>query len=354
MMFTTTPSSQPSTSMSPSSSSQPTNVPTVTVSPSSQPSPMPTLSGGRKRLLVVVNLDEHPEDTGWILTTYDGSDVIFDLPIGTYGGNDKFKRYEYNFEVDGNLFYQLKVKDLFGNGFQGSIDVYDGAIISSQTRLVAEPGFFEEDGEEVSHVFFVGEDPPNVLTLVFDFQDDIWAEEVAFHLNDSRGNSLALSLFDTFAPGTESETVEIPIYSLETGDQSYNLTIWDSESDGLCCGGFYELYLGSPEDNNLLKRGGDYGSGEIVQFTIKGFAPPSMSPSSSPSVSPSSQPTTTNVPTVTHHPTPAEANAIAQLNKNAESNINQTPSSDGNPNWQGRVLLVYFLGSAATLLLLLA
>ena len=347
---------------------------------------MPTLSGGRKRLLVVVNLDEHPEDTGWILTTYDGSDVIFDLPIGTYGGNDKSKRYEYSFEVDGNLFYQLKVKDLFGNGFQGTIDVYDGAIISSQTRLVAEPGFFEEDGEEVSHVFFVGEGPPNVLTLVFDFQYDVWAEEVAFHLNDSRGNSLALSLFN-FAPGTESETVEIPIYSLETGDQSYNLTIWDSGFDGLCCGGFYELYLGSPEDNNLLKRGGDYGFMEIVPFTIEGFAPPSMSPSSSPSVSPTFEPTNThqpsttmsppsspsvspssqptNVPTVTHQPStmikptgaigvPSPKEAIAQLNKNAESNINQTPSSDGNPNWQGRVLLVYFLGPAATLLLLLA
>jgi hypothetical protein len=51
-------------------------------------------------------------------------------------------------------------------------------------------------------------------------------------------------------------------------------------------------------------------------------------------------------------PTPAEA--LAQLNKNAESNSNQEPSSDGIPNWQGRVLLVYFLGSAATLLLLLA
>ena len=45
--------------------------------------------------------------------------------------------------------------------------------------------------------------------------------------------------------------------------------------------------------------------------------------------------------------------AIAQLNKNEESNINQTPSSDGIQNWQGRVDLVYFLGSAATLLFLL-
>eukprot|EP00986_Skeletonema_menzelii_P004434 scaffold1493_cov147-Skeletonema_menzelii.AAC.7 len=324
-----------------------------------KPIPMPTYSplpDGRKRLLVVVTLDRHPEDTGWSLATLDGNDVIFEVPIGTYDGNEKFKRYEYKFEVDGNVFYQLKVKDHFADGFEGSIDVYDGAIISSKTRLVGEPGFTEVSGQAVSHGFFVGEDPANVLTLVLDFDD--WAEEVAFELKDSRGNILALSWFNSFAQGTESATVVIPIYSLETGDQSYNLTFWDSGSDGLCCGGGYELFLGSPEENNLLKRGGDYGSEEVFQFIIEGFAP-SMSPSSSPSVSPSRQPT--NVPTVTHQPSttmkptfgaigvPTEA--IAQLNKNDERNINET--SDGIKIWQGRVHLVYIFGSAATLLLLL-
>lgn len=325
-----------------------------------KPIPVPTYSplpDGRKRLLVVVTLDRHPEDTGWSLATLDGSEVIYELPIGTYEGNEKFKRFEYMFEVGGNQFYQLLVKDVFGDGFEGTIDVYDGAIVSSK-RLLKEPGFTKVSGQEVSHGFFVGEDPANVLTLVFDFDD--WAEEVAFELKDSSGNILALSWFNSFSHGTESATVEIPIYSLETGDQSYNLTLWDSGSDGICCGGSYELYLGSPEENNLLTRGGDFGSEEIFQFTIDGFAP-SMSPSSSPSVSPSGQPT--NVPTVSHQPSttmkptfgaigvPTEA--IAQLNKNDESNINQTPSSDGIHNWQGRVHLAYFLGSAATLLFLL-
>jgi len=329
-----------------------------------KPVPMPTYSplpDNRKRLLVVVNLDRYPQDTGWSLATLDGDTVIFELPIGTYEGTEKFNRYEYNFEVDGNLFYQLKIKDAFADGFGGTIDVYDGAIVSTKTRLVAEPGFSEVSGTEVSHGFFVGDVPENVLTLVLDFDD--WAEEVAFELKDSRGNILALSWFNTYAQGTESATVEIPIYASEIGDQSYNFTLWDSGSDGICCGGGYELFLGSPEENNSLKRGGDYGDEETFQFIIKGSAP-SMSPSSSPSAIPSTHPT--NVPTITHQPSttlkptfgvigiPVDVDstgAIAQSNGNDGSNINQTQSSDGVRNWQGRVHLVYSLVSAATLLL---
>jgi hypothetical protein len=322
--------------------------------------PMPThspLPDGKKRLLVVVTLDKFPEDTGWSLATLDGSDVIFEIPIGTYEGSERLKRYEYEFEVDGNMFYQLKIQDQFADGFEGTIDIYDGAIVSSKTRLVREPGFSGVSGKEVIHGFFVGDDPSNIVTLVFHF--DPFADEVAFELKDSRGNILALMWFDSFEKGTESAKVEIPIYSSESGDQSYNLTLWDSGSDGLCCDGGYELFLGSPEENNLLKRGGDYGTGETVQFTVNGFAP-SMSPSSAPSVSSTGQPT--NRPTVSHQPSTtmrptfemigksAEATgAIAQINENDEGNMNQTSSSSG----RGRIYLVYFLGSAATLLLLI-
>lgn len=333
-----------------------------------KPVPVPTYSplpDGRKRLLVVVNLDRYPQDIGWSLATLDGDDVIFDLPIGTYEGTEKFNRYEYNFEVDGNnLFYQLKIKDVFADGFGGTIDIYDGAIISTNTRLVAEPGFSDVSGTEVSFVFFVGDVPENVLTLVLNFDD--WAEEVAFELKDSRGNILALSWFGAFPSGTESANVEIPIYASDTGDQSYNLTFWDSGSDGFCCGGGYELFLGSPEDNISLKRGGDYGAEETFQFIVKGSAP-SMSPSSSPSAMPSTPPT--NVPTITHQPSTTvtmkptfgsigvpvgPTGAIAQSNgENDGININQLSSSDGVRNWQGRVHLAYSLGSAATLLLLL-
>mmetsp|Transcript_29203 Transcript_29203/g.45154 ORF Transcript_29203/g.45154 Transcript_29203/m.45154 type:complete len:659 (+) Transcript_29203:243-2219(+) len=322
--------------------------------------PLPTYSplpDGRKRLLVVVTLDRYPEDTGWSLATLDGSDVIYENPIGTYEGYDKFKSYEYNFEVDGNLFYQLKVKDQFADGFGGTIDVHDGAVISSKTRIVHEPGFSEVSGKEVSHVFFVGEVPENMLTLVLDFDD--WAEEVAFELKDSRGNMLALEWFGSFPSGTESATVKIPIYSFDTGDQIYNLTFWDSGSDGFCCGGGYTLFLGSPEENNMLKRGGDYGAGEKFQFIIEGSAP-SMSPSSSPSARPSMQPT--NVPTVSQQPSttmkptfaqvrnPTEV--IAQVSENDGGSINP-PSSAGVQNWRGRVHLVYVLGSATSLLLIL-
>jgi len=230
--------------------------------------------------------------------------------------------------------------------------------------LVAEPGFSDVSGTEVSHGFFVGDVPENVVTLVLNFDD--WAEEVAFELKDSRGNILALSWFGAFTSGTQSATVEIPIYASYTGDQSYNMTFWDSGSDGFCCGGGYELFLGSPEENNSLKRGGDYGAEDTFQFIVKGSAP-SMSPSSSPSAIPSTPPS--NVPTITHQPSrkitmkptfgsigiPVEpTGAIAQSNgENDGIDTNQLASTNGVQNWQGRVHLAYSLGSIATLLFLL-
>ena len=316
--------------------------------------PMPTYSplpDGKKRLMVVVTLDAFPEDTGWSLGTLDGSDVIFEIPIGTYDRKDKFQTHEYMFEVDGEMFYQLKIKDYFADGFGGTIDVYEGALVSAQTRIVHEPGFTEVSGKEVSHSFYAGDQIENQFTLAFDF--DPFPEEVAYEVKDSKGNILALQWFDSFQKGTQSAIIEIPIYSTTTGTQAYNITLWDSGSDGLCCGGGYKLYLGTLEENDLLKSGGDYGKGEAIEVTIEGFAP-SMSPTSFPSASPSGQPTnfptTSILPTITIKPTPSSF-SVAQSNESDESNMEESSSSNSNLNSRRLSHLVYFFGSSLLLLI---
>ena len=329
--------------------------------------PMPThspLPDGRKRLLVVVTLDQFPEDTGWRLASLDEQEVIFDIPRGTYDQKQKGQRLEYDFEVDGEKFYELKVSDVFADGFTGTIDVYDGALISSETTLVHEPGFSQKSGSEVRHAFYVGDNPPNYLTLQLDF--DPYPEEVAFEVKDSSGVSLVLKWFNTFEKGTTSADVVIPIYGNEAGDQNYKIAFWDSGSDGLCCGGQYALFLGPPMESNLLVSGADYGKLEIKEFMVKGYMPsvsPSFTPSVMPSYQPSNYPTTTQQPSITQTMShtfamigkpPESTDGVAQINKNDENGLaDQIPSSSGSIQSNRRGLVHLALGVSATMMFLL-
>ena len=329
MKFSDTPSSQPTTTSQPT-----TSAPTYS-----------QLPDGKMRLLIVVTLDDYPEETGWSLALLGSNDAIFEVPIGAYEGKDALQTKEYIVEVDENMFYQLTIEDDYADGFEGTIYVYEGVFVSSDARLVHEPGF--SNLEELSHVFYVGDNPENILTLVFDF--DPYPEEVAYELMDSDENILALQWVGSFEEGTESASIEIPIYSTATGDQEYFLILWDSGSDGLCCGGGYELYLGSPEENNLLISGGEYGEKESKEFIVEGTVP-SMSPSVGPTVS--LQPSTSVKPTYAMIGEVGPSAVIAKSNLNDENNMNQTPSTNGVRDCKGRGLgrdrFVYFFGSRAT------
>lgn len=228
----------------------------------------------------------------------DDSNVIYERPTGSYSYADVNAIHEYEVIVDSEQLYKLTIYDTAGDGFDGTLAVYEDSVIDDSALLVKEPGFSQVSGTEVIHGFYAGSSPTQFLTLKFTF--DHFAHEVAYELkNDETSVIFALAWFKTFDSSEEKvATMTIPIYGSERGDQSYTLKIWDDGNDGICCSwgdGGYQLYLGSPtlnnEENLLRSSRGDYGAGEMVRFVIEGDDPPTMEPTDRPTVKPTPSPT---------------------------------------------------------------
>ena len=276
-----------------SPTSRPTTPAPVTAAPTRSPLP-----GDSRRLRVVLELDDWPWQTGWTLSSISGDgegEVIYDMPIGRYTNADAGKTLRYDVLVESENFYNLTIYDLNGNGFAGTLTVIEDSVPSDEKTLVKEPGFTGVSGTSVSHGFYVGTFPEQFLTL--DFKFDYFAHEVAYEIkNDKDDIIFALAWYGTFDAGAISETMIIPIYGPERGDQDYSLRLWDGGNDGICCtwgeGGF-QLFVGDPGQNNLLRSGGNYGQGEEFKFVVEGDPPPTSSPTRNPSTPPTSSPTRT-------------------------------------------------------------
>jgi len=286
----------PAAPTTPSPTRQPVTPAPVTPSPTRSPIPADS-----RRLRVDIQLDDWPQQTGWSLASMEGS-VVYDMPIGSYDSSDASKVLEYEVVVDSEKFYSLIIYDSNGNGFAGTMGVFEGEG-SEEKTLVKEPGFTGVSGTSVSHGFYVGSSPEQFLTLKFDF--DHFAHEVAYEIkNDFDATIFALAWFETFPRDTVSETMIIPIYGPERGDQQYTLSLWDNGNDGICCSwgrGSYQLFVGDSGKNNVLRSGnGEYGSGEEFQFVVEGDPPPTMAPTREPSKLPTAVPSvspTTKMPT---------------------------------------------------------
>jgi len=257
---------------------EPTPAPTIiteepTISPSTLSPTRSPLEGGLKRILIVLKLDDSPEDTGWKLSTTNENQVVYEAPAGQYKANQADSTVEYEFEVEGEQFYHLTIYDAPGNGFSGTMAVYgNGGVISMQSMLVQEPGFSRVSGTEVKHGFYVGDNPAQIVTLRLKF--DYYPNEVAYELRNVNNNiTMGLAWFETFVSGTKNMVVKIPVYGPERGNQSYEFQIWDAGEDGICCTfgqGKYQLYLGPIVDQVLLTNGGDFELTETFAFDIEG------------------------------------------------------------------------------------
>jgi hypothetical protein len=221
-----------------STTDEPTPAPTiVTEEPTPAPvTPAPTrspLEGGLKRVLIVLKLDDSPEDTGWKLTTMNENEIVYEVPVGQYTSDQAGSSVEYEFEVDGEQFYHLTIYDGPGDGFSGTMAVYgDGGVVSMQNMLVQEPGFSRVSGTEVKHAFYVGDNPDQVVSLRLKF--DYYPNEVAYELRNTNGNiTMGLAWFETFQSGTKNAVVKIPVYGPEKGDQKYEFQIWDAGGEKL-------------------------------------------------------------------------------------------------------------------------
>lgn len=240
------------------------NVPIAVV-----PSPAPPSSSSSGVLTFYIKTDTSPEDTGWELRSVPGNKIFASRPMGYYT-----KQQTEIFEkvvVEPESFYRLIIYDRDKDGFQGIMSVYKGESTAKADLLVLEPGFSSKSRDSVSHGLYVGDSPPNVLTL--DIKFDSNPDQLAWILTNQEDNlQLGFRWFGFYTKSFESVRETIPIYGSERGLQEYKLMMYDNNGDGLCCAsgmGSYALYLGGSADaNNQIISGAQYLKDESYVFKI--------------------------------------------------------------------------------------
>ena len=231
------------------------------------PAPPPSVSSGM--LTFYIKTDSAPEDTGWELRTVPDNKIVASRPMGYYTQPNR-EIFEKE-SVEPERFYRLVIYDRDQDGFQGSMKVYKGQNTYKTDLLVEEPGFSSKSQGSVSHGFYVGDFPPNVLTL--DIKLDGNPTQFAWIVTNKEDNlQLGFRWFGFYKTAFESIRETIPIYGGERGLQEYELLIYDKNGDGLCCSsgsGSYALYLGdSLNARNQIISGAKYESSEKYVFQI--------------------------------------------------------------------------------------
>ena len=245
----------------------------VTLSPSRSPIPHT-----KRRLVVEIELDDRPTETGWTLSTMSNKveEVLYEIPIGSFVASDAHKVLQYPVLIDTvDSWYNLTIYDSAGNGFAGTLSVSldDGDDESEESRLLMkDPGFAEMSGNAVSHAMYVGVSPLHFLTLNLFFDDIAAGEaaEVSYELrNDDYDTIFALAWYERFNLSSGPISVKIPILGPVDGDRGYTLRMWKGAVS-------YQLYLGDPDDGTLLNDGA--GTDESFHFLIEGTSPPTLTP----------------------------------------------------------------------------
>jgi len=240
------------------------NVPIAVV-----PSPAPPSSSSPGMLTFYIRTDTTPEDTGWELRTVPDNKIVASRPMGYY--NQQQTEILEKEIVEPEKFYRLVIYDRDRDGFQGVMAVYKGQSTARADLLVLEPGFSSKSKDSVSHGFYAGDNPANVLTL--DVKFDSNPTQFAWIVTNKEDNlQLGFRWFGFYSEPNESIRETIPIYGDERGLQEYELLIYDNEGNGLCCSsgmGSYALYLGEAVNaNNQIISGAKYERDESYVFQI--------------------------------------------------------------------------------------
>jgi len=105
--------------------------------------------------------------------------------------------------------------------------------------------------------------------FVFNLQQDFWGDEITWDLKDSSGTVIYSG---GPYPGKHSEVLPLPTLLTQnwtlTNNQCYTYTIYDSQGDGICCGGGNGYYnIKSTDGLTTIATGANYGTIESRQFT---------------------------------------------------------------------------------------
>mmetsp|Transcript_34875 Transcript_34875/g.74362 ORF Transcript_34875/g.74362 Transcript_34875/m.74362 type:complete len:580 (+) Transcript_34875:1409-3148(+) len=231
------------------------------------PSPVSTPDG---LLTIFVDTDPFsPEDLGWELTSVPEGRVIARRQMGYYASKYG-KSIREDVTVEPENFYRLTIYDKDEDGFRGEMAVVRGRRYIKSDALVYEPGFTSVSGGSVVHGFYVGDDPPRVLTLElkFDRNPEALAWSVT-NVNDEL--PLSFKWFDWYGKDFMMARETIPVYGRDRGSQEYIFKVLDLNGNGMCCNdgqGSFSLYLGDSDNGELIATGGEFKTDQSFAFEI--------------------------------------------------------------------------------------
>ncbi|KAL7524749.1 hypothetical protein ACHAXR_000699, partial [Thalassiosira sp. AJA248-18] len=162
------------------------------------------------------------------------------------------------------------------------------------------------------------EDSEYYLTVQFQFDDN--PQEVSWVLYDLTNNEVKTFVdFDVYTKEEYANhmlNIAVTVDGPEEGEKKYAFTVYDKDSNGLCCefgDGYYKVFLGDEEDDLELLGDDEYEFSSSYYFTLFEMegqdaeletSLPTHFPSAEPTTKrPTNHPTNQPTPNPTRHPT---------------------------------------------------
>jgi len=130
----------------------------------------------------------------------------------------------------------------------------------------------EEDKVLTSTEFYV-DDSEYFLTVQFQFDGN--PDEISWVLYDLTSNEVQVFVdFDVYTKdeyGNQLLNIKVSMSGPEEGEKQYAFTVYDKNSNGLCCkygDGYYKVFLGDPEDDLELLGDGEFEFSSSYYFTL--------------------------------------------------------------------------------------
>jgi len=273
------PSMPPPPSPPPSPPAQPPSPSPPPSPPSSPPPPSPPPSPPVVIVTLRLLTDNYPTETTWVMLAHSGSTDECPGSGNTEGCTTIARGGPYPGQGATTITEAIPVPPLGMYTFRIFDDANDGLccgygrgawglVIPGRAVHVGNPSFRSSD----MYQFDLSPSPPPAPPLVpyegfrlsVNILTDRYPTEITWTLNDAFGDVVAEG-GPYFNGGT---LFSIPV---EVTAGSYSFTIFDSASDGLCCGygiGRYSVTLGEGSTGRQIVSGAEYGAQERTEFEL--------------------------------------------------------------------------------------
>jgi len=289
-----------------------------TISPSLLPTTSPLPTGEQAIIMVSIEMDDAPQQTGWRIESSTTGTVVWEVQSFTYV--TEYDVITETLSLDAGTEYDFVLTDSYGDGGPRAIIYFenkstdnvlafvDGSFFSeSVTRFVASADgivaftLFPSTSPSVgptpnpsmvpslSRSPTITASPSGPITLVtLHIEFDGFPRETRWELVDHRGRIVQSTQYGEYFLANSTTTEKIYLSSGGT----YTIKLFDSAHDGLCCdfgAGHATLFLGEKNGGQILMlHDGRFGSSVSWDFVVSGGALlanvtsfPSMTPLSS-------------------------------------------------------------------------